>query len=356
MAVDLPQHEFPTEADQHRFCDQLIESIKSLPGIETVAASPTDPIYGTSGVGDLTIEGQPPAERGTALQVDRVAVTPDFFHALSMPILAGRDFTSGDNENSAPVAVVSQHVVRTAFGGRNPLRKRVRIGDEKVWREVVGVVGDVRSKGGGADRDNLEWATTSRAYVPYWQERADGFGPVNRHLYLYVRTPRLPSTTELRGAIAALSPNVPIVQYDSLTHLIADVQRQPRLRTVVLSGFALLSVVLAALGVYGVVFQSVVERTREIGIRIALGARSRQLLSMVIRQGLLVVSAGLAFGIVGALLLLRTLSSLLYGVKPTDPLIMFGACVILLAVTALATYRPARRASRLDPVTALRYE
>jgi len=162
--------------------------------------------------------------------------------------------------------------------------------------------------------------------------------------------------TELRREIQTLNRNVPITDYDPLTRLIANVQRQPRLRTVVLIGFALLALFLAALGIYGAVSQSIMERTNEIGIRMALGARSGQVRSMVIRQALLLAATGAVLGIVSSLLLLRTLSSLLYGVRPTDPLAMSAACVLVLTVAALASYLPAIRASRIHPMAALRYE
>jgi len=251
---------------------------------------------------------------------------------------------------------VNGRLVHTAFSDQNPIGKRIRLGKDNTWRKIIGVAGDIRFRRGGADRSSLEWVSSPRTYVPYSQAIGEGFSPVNRRLYFYLHATRLPSLEELRQQVETLSRNVPITDYNPLTHLIANEQRQPRLRTTVLSAFALLALLLAALGIFGVVSQSVTERTNEIGVRLALGALSGQLQSMVMQQGLCIATAGLALGLIASLTFLRALSSLLYSVTPTEPVSMSVGCAVLLAVCTLGSYLPARRASRIDPMVALRYE
>ncbi len=240
MSISLPKQDFPTLVDQHRFYSLLIEKLKPLPGLAHVAASTSDPIYGTPGDGELAIEGQPPS-LSQAPHVELQVITPEYFSALSAPLLAGRGFSSEDTQTSVAVVIVNDRLVRTAFSGQNPIGKRIQIGRDKIWRKIIGVVGDIRFRRGGADRDSVEWVSRARTYVPYWQAAGDGFSPVNRRLYVYIRATRLPSVEELRQQIETLSPNVPITDYNPLTRLIANEQRQPRLRTTVLSGFALLA-------------------------------------------------------------------------------------------------------------------
>ncbi len=356
MEIGLPKQDFPATADVNRFYDQWIHKIEEMPGVEAAAATTTDPVYGAQGGGKLMVDGQPPTGNDSAPEVQMATITPAYFSVLSVPLLAGRTFFRQDNQSSEPVIVISDHVARTVFRGQNPIGKRVRVGDEKVWRNIIGVAGDVRFKRGGADRNALEWVTGSRVYTVHWEAPEERFNPVNRHVYVYLRGVRLPTMLELRHSMRTLNPNVPLAEYEPLSHWIGDVERQPRLRTLVLSGFSILALLLAALGIYGIVSQSVTERTNEIGIRMALGADSTQVRSMVLRQGLGLAAGGIALGIVGSLLLLRIIASVLYGVGPNDPAALGGACVLLLGVVAVASYLPARRASHVEPMAALHYE
>jgi predicted permease len=356
MEIGLPKQDFPTAMDVNRFYGRLVKSVQEVPGVEVAAATTTDPVYGTSAGGTLIVEGQTLTGTDAAPQVQMATITPGYFSALSVPLLRGRSFSNQDNQSSEPVIIISNHVALSFFRGENPIGKRVRIGDEKLWRKIIGVVGDVRFKRGGADRNALEWVTGSQVYTVHWQAAEERFNPVNRHVYVYLRGPRLPEMPELRHLIETLNPDVPVTEYEPLKRIIGDVERQARLRTVVLSGFAILALILAALGIYGVVSQSVIQRTNEIGVRMALGADSTQVRSMVIREGLCLAVGGITMGIVCSLLLLRIIASLLYGVTPSDPVALGLACTLLLGVVAIASYLPARRASRVEPIQALHYE
>ena len=356
MEIGLPKQGFSTTMDVNSFYDRLLERVQALPGVEVAAATTTDPVYGALEGETLAVEGQPPTGTDAAPHVQLATITPGYFSALSVPLLEGRTFFRQDNQNSEPVIVISDHVAQTVFRGENPIGKRIRVADEKIWRKIIGVVGDVRFKRGGADRDALQWVTGSRVYTVCWQAAEERFNPVNRHVYVYLRGPHLATMPELRHLMETLNPDVPVVEYEPLKRIIADVERQPRLRTVVLSAFAILALVLAALGIYGIVSQSVLERTNEIGVRMALGADSRQVRSMVIREGLWLAARGIAMGAVGSLLLLRIIAGLLYGVTPSDPVALGTACALLLSVVVIASYLPARRASRVEPMEALHYE
>jgi predicted permease len=331
MQIGLPKQDFATAMDVNRFYDRLV-----------AAATTTDPVYGTSGGETLIVEGQPPAGTDAAPQVQTATITPGYFSALSVPLLEGRTFVRHDNQSSEPVIIINDHVARTVFRSENPIGKRVRVGDEKLWRKIIGVVGDVRFKRGGADRNALEWVTSSQVYTVHWQAAQERFNPVNHHVYVDLRGRRLATMPELRHLMETLNRDVPVIEYKPLKRIIGDVERQPRLRTVVLSGFAILALVLAALGIYGVVSQSVTERTNEIGVRVALGADSTQVRLMVIREGLLLAVSGIAMGIVGSLLLLRIIASMLYRVSSSDPAVLGAACALLLGMVAIASYLPAR--------------
>jgi putative ABC transport system permease protein len=237
--------------------------------------------------------------------------------------------------------------------GRDPIGMHVKLSEDDPARIVVGIVGNTRSM----FYNKVAWETRPRIFIPLKQANAaKSFGPVGHELFLYVQGRNQPSFTELRHAVSSVDANVPVSTIEPLG---SEVDRQfnnPSLRSVILAGFGLVALALAAIGIYGIVSQSVAQRSREIGLRMALGATRTQVLGLVIRQGAKLALLGIGIGIIVALSLTRFLSSMLFGVTATNPLTFVAVTMILVGVALLASYVPARRAMKVDPMVALRYE
>jgi predicted permease len=269
---------------------------------------------------------------------------PDYFRTFGIPIVRGRGFTVADGKNGPQVAVISEAVARRAWPNENPIGKRIKFWgpDTLTWRTVVGVAGDLRYR-------SLRDATPT-VYLPWSQGYWQGAFAVRTSGTLSTVLPAM--TRELRE----LDPRLSLWNARTMDDLLAAPLAQPRLSAMLLSGFGLMALLLAAVGLYGVMASAVREQTREIGVRAALGATPERLRRDVLRQALAVSSAGALVGVAGALAGSRLLTSLLFQVSPTDPMAMLGACATLLLVALLAAYLPARRATRIDPAQALRAE
>jgi putative ABC transport system permease protein len=342
--LGLPDSRYPDPRHQEAFFQQLLERIKALPGVRSVGMGRNLPISGQSMTSPVVIEGRP-ARSGERTVVQRAVVDPGYFRAMGVRLENGRSFTEHDNENATPVVMVNQTFVRQFFPGENPLGKRLRtFFDKPGMREVVGVVGDVKHAGPAA-------ATPLQVYVPYGQEP----GP---YMTVTVQTDAVPAAIipAVRGAVLAIDKEEPIDQVATMESLFSESVAQPRFYSWVLGAFGAMALILTAVGIYGVMSYSVTQRVHEMGVRLALGAEQSDVLRLVIGQGLLHTGIGIAAGLAGALALTRFLSGLLYGVKPTDPLTLIAVSLILTAVATLACYIPARRATKVDPIVALRYE
>jgi putative ABC transport system permease protein len=278
-----------------------------------------------------------------------LSVTPDYFRALGIPLARGRLFTDADREGTPPVCLINETLARQSFPGEDPVGKRIKQGGsdrpDNQFMEVVGVVGDVRYEG-------LHAKVQPTFYLPYQQ--SPWFD-----MSLVVRT----SVAEPRSLAAAVSREVwaldrdlPVARVATMEELMSRSVAQPRFRTLLVAVFSCVALLLAAVGVYGVMSYAVVRRTHEIGVRVALGAQVRDVLRLVVGHGLRLVLAGIGLGLAGALLLTRVMEGLLYGVSAADPLTYAGIAVLLAAVALLASYIPARRATKVDPMVALRYE
>jgi predicted permease len=344
--VELPQPRYSTVAQTTAFHDAVLDRVAALPGVRAAGTVGQGMPFSESGVeGDFTIEGEAHPAHDLA---SKVVVSPGYFQALSIPLIAGRDFNRGDTARSQRVVIVSQSFARHFWPDQQAVGKRIgHLFGEKDWSLVVGVVGDVK-QGGLSDDVPLT------LYLPYAQ------GPIffANQMAFVVRTESSPLSIigAIREVVRSVDPEIPIFGTASMDDLISKSVSQPRFDSIVLAAFASLALLLAVVGIYGVMSYSVVQRQREIGIRMALGAGRYSLTRMVVRQGAILAALGIAIGISVALTLSHLISAFLFGVAPRDPATFCGVSVLLLLLALAACYIPARRASRVDPMVALRDE
>ena len=330
------------------FYEQLIERVEALPGVQSAAAAGTVFLSSTPNSSWFSIEGRPAPPPNERVEVPIDPITPNYFQAMGVPLLRGRAFTAQDREGVPEVTIVNETFARRFFPGEDPSGRRIKYGppeSEGPWITIVGVVGDTR-------RTGFDAAVRPETYLPHAQAPARG-------MMLVVRSAAAdPSglTNAVRGAVASLDREVPVFQVRTMDELLSGMMAQRRLNMLLLAIFAGVALLLAAVGIFGVMNYSVSQRTHELGLRMALGAQARNILGMVVRQGMTLVLLGLGLGLAGALALTRLMSSLLYGVSATDPLTFAGISLLLAAVALLACYVPARRATKVDPIVALRYE
>jgi putative ABC transport system permease protein len=341
LTIDLTLSKYPTPKDQARFFARVIEGIKSLEGVQWVGGNGCPPLGGRlNSFNDMAVEGR--SERIPIAFVGKVS--PDYFRAMNVPLKQGRYFGEGDRDGSPSVAIVNETFARRYFPGEVCLGRRIESHvHENDWLTIVGVVGDVR---GWVERE-----PNPEMYLPYLQAGEP-------YMTLLVRTAGNPRLWEgaVRRQIASVDKDQPPHDVASLDELRAGSFTPRRVNMLLLGAFATLGLILASVGIYGVVSYAVSQRTHEIGVRMALGAERGDVLKVVVGQGLRWVLMGAAIGVAASLGLTRFLQTLLFGVKPTDPATFIGVSLLLLAVAWLACYIPARRAARVDPMVALRYE
>jgi putative ABC transport system permease protein len=344
MELSLPRSVYD-RAGRAAFVERLSRESATVPGIRFAAMTTQLPLTGDNMNFALTVEGRPSIAGEVSPSADVHAVTPDYFRTLGAPLLQGRSFSTADTAQSPHVFVVNQALVRRYFAGRNPLGKRLTIGVNSFDGEIVGVVADIRHL--GLDAPVHEELFTDYVQTPFWPT-----------LSLAARTSGDPAlaAAALRARVSAIDKDQPIAKVRTMRQIVGASIAQPRFRTLLLALFGALAVVLAAVGLSGVLAYSVAQRTREIGVRIALGARTEDVLRLVVGQGMSLALAGIGIGLAVALALTRLLSGLLYGVGANDPATFVGIAFLLVVVAAAASYFPARRASKVDPIVALRYE
>jgi predicted permease len=352
--LTLPAEVASQASQLNSFYDRVLEKVAAIPGAQSAAITNAWPLLGapnTSCVLDA-IEGQDQPPPDNAPRCDGSIVTPEYFSTLSVPLLRGRAFSARDHERAEQVVIIDELIARGAFPGQDPVGRRIRTSKNTPWRTIIGVVGATRSTWPRA----FGWLDSPSFFLPHRQSSGNAFGPVAKSVWIYLRATRQPGIAELRQAVSSVDGNVAIAEFQLMREVVAKVTLQPLLRTVLAGSFAVLALLLAALGVYGVVSQSIAQRTREIGIRMALGARPRDVLTMVVRQGMTGALTGVAGGLVASFALARLSSSLLYGVSATDPATFVMIPVLLTGVAILAAFIPARKAMKVDPITALRDE
>jgi putative ABC transport system permease protein len=351
--VPLDSTAYGQPSSVRAFWQQLLERLRSLPGVRGVGASSDLPL-GSNWNHLFTVEEHPRQPSGRTPMCDHTIVAGGYFHALGIPLIRGRYFTPDDRAGSLRVIIVSEGLAKKYWPGEDPIGKRIKWGvaeDNAPWLTVVGVVGDVK-------HGPLDLPTRPHTYQPLEQVNdgaVDGFGRSLR-LVVLARGDPTALTATLRAQLRALDPGVPLTQVRAMDSILESSMSPRRFTTLLLVAFAAVALLLASIGLYGVIAYSVGQRTHEFGIRMALGAQKADVLRLVVRQGMILAIIGVGIGIAGALGLTRFLASLLYGVKPTDPLTFIIAALVLAGVALLACYIPARRAAKVDPMVALRYE
>lgn len=345
--VDLPDSRDAMQMKM--FQERALARLVDIRGVDTVATVNLLPLSGMLIQGDFQVEGGRKLPQG--YMVDKLCVSPHYFRALGIRLLRGRDFTEHDNAQSAGVVVVSQSVARQVWPGQDPIGKRISMEDHPKagdWLTVVGIVDDVRQHG-------LTQQPSGATYQPYLQLSSPFF---LSHLTFLVRTSANASRVAagMRNAIREVDRNLPVESIITMNDVIAMTMVEPGFQTRLLATFSMLALILSAVGIYAVLACAVTERTKEIGIRMALGAEKGNVIRMVLKRTLVLALAGVVLGTAGALAVTGVLGKFLFDVKPTDPGTFSAVALLLALVAVLAGLVPARRATKVDPVVALRYE
>ncbi len=356
--MSLSDAAYPEPAQARRFYRELLSRVRALPGVETAGAISSLPLASGAPPDDFLIEGRPEPEPGAATgsipNADFVMVTPGLLEALRIPLVRGRLLEAGDDRETTWVAVINETSARRFWPDDEPVGKRIRYYRSRTargpWITIVGVVGDVRSR-------LVSEPARPAIYVPHAQSPREESYP-GRAMSLVARSASDPSSLApaLRDVIRELDPRLPVTQVAPMSNVILSSTGRPRFTTLLVGLFAASALALSLIGLYGVISFLSRRRTHEIGVRIALGAGTGDVVRMILGESLRMVAPGLAAGVAAALVLSRTLEGLLYGVSPADPLTFIATTAVLGSVALLAVYLPARRASHTPPVEALRYE
>jgi putative ABC transport system permease protein len=364
MRLPLSGAKYTDDAAELNFYERLLERVRGVPGVQSAAACSELPLGFGGGWGkNFSIEGRPiAASLSQVPNVEFLLVSPDYFRTAGIKLESGREFTAHDTESAPQVAIVNETIARQFFPNEEPVGRRIWMGPPESLlppappgeptqtfkrRSIVGVARDV--KDGPIDQQ-----PRPTVYVPYYQSDREGWGP----MALMLRTSAAPSVyvTTMREIVRDLDPDQPVAQVATGKELMARRLSDPRFNTLLLGSFGGLGLLLAALGIYGVVSFLVTQRTHEFGIRMALGAPRAKVLKLVLGKAILLSLCGVGLGLLASLAMTRLMRGLIYGVGPSDPLTLIAVAVVLGLITMMASYIPARRATKVDPLVALRYE
>jgi putative ABC transport system permease protein len=365
MRITLPDAKYPERTHWTVFHQTLLERVAALPVVDAAALNSALPLEGGGSESAVLAEGQPlPTPNGPPPNMCLFqATTADYFRAMAIPIIAGRAFGPQDTADATRVAVVDDTLVRKLFPGQDPqgaLGKRIafeargapgRPDFQPLWREIVGVVQHVRHYGLASEPPFVQLYTPMAQLPMYFENRRPSMA-------LFVRTRIDPEalTASIRGVVASIDRDIPLYDVRPMSVIVSQATEQPRLSVTLLGGFGALALILAMLGIYGLLSYAVTERQQEIGIRLAFGATRGDVLRLIVGRGMLLTGIGMVLGLAGAFAATRWLQALLFGVSPYDPA-TFAVILALLAIVAfLAAYFPARRATHVDPVVTLRYQ
>jgi len=351
FSVVMTPRQYPDESSMLSFTERLSAHLAALPPVQHAGFTTHLPLSGQNLETSFEVDGYVPANADDVPHAGMRGVSDDYFGALGASLKTGRAFTAVDRPNSQPVAIVNEAFARRYFGGSNPIGRRLREGGYPNWRVVVGVIADVKHSGPALEASpevSLPYSQLTFAFLNAWA----------RGIYVVVRgdMPASALAPSVRAIIRSIDADMSMNQPRALADFASDAISEPRFRTILLSAFATLAITLASVGIFGVLSYFVAQRTREIGIRVALGASSADILRMVVGRGLAVTSFGLAIGTIAAIPLTRSLETLLFEVKPLDAPTIATVIVALALVAGLASYLPARRALKIAPITALQIE
>jgi putative ABC transport system permease protein len=347
MNVRLAGSKYRDGPQAAAFYQQVLQRIEALPGVQSAGAISTIFLSITPNSTIFSIEGRPPVQPAEQIEVPLDSVSPGYFQMMGVSLLRGREFDGSDGKDSPPVVIINDTMARQFWPGEDPVGKRFKFGDSSSdgpWLTIVGVVGDMR-------RTGFELKERPETFLPISQNPVSSMTFVVRGV-----SDPMPLAAGVRDQVWAVDHDQPVFDVKSMAKMLADMTSQRRLNMLLLGIFAGSALLLAAVGIYGVVSYAVSQRTHEIGVRLALGAGKGQVLGMVVRQAMLLALIGLVAGSVTSLLSTRLMVSLLYGVSPTDPFTFGSVPILLAAIAFLACYIPARRVTKVDPIKALRYE
>jgi predicted permease len=349
--VALPEKKYDTPAKRAAYFREVVSRISALPGLERAGLVSFLPLEG--GPDTLfSIEGGSSQQSSEILGAEFRSIDPGYFHTMRIPVLRGRAFSDSDNIGSEPVVVINQTMAKRFWPREDPIGERIWVGKpmgpanaEPAPREIIGIVRDIHEM-------TLAEPPVPTLYMPYAQR------PQEDGAFFVLRTIQTPlaSLPDVRSALRGVDADLPLAEIRTMEQVLSTSLADWRFHAILLGAFGGLALFISTIGIYGVISYSVAQRTHEMGVRMALGAARGDVVKLVVGQGLRLALAGIAIGLVGAWALTRFLASLLFGVKPTDPLTFAAVCLILTAVALLASYLPARRATRVDPMVALRYE
>src|SRR5215213_2650399 len=345
LRINLPRSNYSKPAQTKAFYDELVQRVKSLPGVQSAGTISHTPLSGFGMIALIQIEGHPPPNRKKDPPIGIGSVSNEYFETMKIPLLSGRHYDARDGADGQKVAIVNQAFANRFFPNADPLGKRVSFGcEEGLCRTIVGVVGNIR-------QESLTDEVTPEIYVPSAQFPVNG-------MTLLVRTASDPLSLApaVRREVLALDKNQPVYDVKTLAQRVNEAVAVSRSLMLLFAAFALLALVLGAVGIYGIVSYSVTQRTHEIGIRMALGARAANVLSLIMKNGLTLVLTGIVIGIGSAFGLTRFLATLLFGIEPTDSVTFVVVSAVFFVVAMVAALVPAMRATRVDPVIALRNE
>jgi putative ABC transport system permease protein len=346
LSLNVPILKYDKMEKFYAFYKELLERIRAMPGVEAAGATSSLPLGGGFWEDSLTVEDHPALSVGQAPTMNFSVITPSYFRAMGIPLLIGRDFNDADTGDSLNVTIIDERLAREYWPNESPIGKRVRFGppeNNEPWHTIVGVVGAVKN-------ESLNLTRRKTVYIPTAQSPVDDMS-----LAIRARDPENLAPA-IQRQVKAMDPDLPIINMRTMTEVVSRSVWQPRLYAILFGVFAAVALALASVGIYGVMAYSVAERKREIGIRVALGAQRRDVLKFVVAQGMTLTLIGIGAGLAAALALTQLMRSLLFEVSATDPLTFVVLAVLLSVVALVACYLPARRATKVDPMVALRCE
>jgi putative ABC transport system permease protein len=348
MNVNLPQATYTKNEQLVAFWTRLDDAITHLPGIQSAALASGLPPLRPPNMNDTAIENFVQVKGGPIQNVDFYQiVSKDYFKTMGIRLMYGRLFDDRDGKGTPDVVVINETMARTFWGNQSPIGKRIQPGPK--WCTIIGVVEDVKNAG-------LDKPAGTELYLPYMQTAGEASGNQNSYVVLRAQGDSRGLVSEVRNRLNAIDPTIPLANVKTMDAVMSEAESQPRFLTLLLGLFSGVALVIATVGIYGVISYAVARRSKEFGLRMALGAQPKNVLSLVMKQGVVLTAIGVIVGFGAALGLTRLMASLLFGVQPTDPVTFLGVSVILAAVALAASYIPALRATKVDPMKALRYE